>query len=114
MKERDFTLFINDILVSMEQIERFIEGMNFEAFDKDEKTFNAVIRSLEIIGEASKKVPDFIKQDYVNIPWKKMAGMRDKLIHEYCGVDANIVWLVCTEELPPLKPIIKNILVNLE
>jgi uncharacterized protein with HEPN domain len=78
--------------------------MDSEAFAADRKTVNAVVRSLEIMGEAAKRMPDEVRRRFARIPWKRMAGMRDKLIHEYSGVDLEIVWAVVTEELPPLMP----------
>ena len=80
-----------------------------EAFAADKKTINAVIRSLEVLGEAAKRIPANVRKKYPQIPWKRMAGMRDKLIHEYAGVDIEIVWGVVREELPPLVPRIEKI-----
>ncbi len=74
------------------------------------KTINAVVRSLEVIGEAAKKMPDSMKKKYPEIPWKRMTGMRDKLIHEYFGIDLEIVWEVVNTELPPIKPLIQKVL----
>ncbi len=73
-------------------IEKFIEGMNFEAFQADDKTASAVMRKLEIIGEATKQVPQEVRDKYPQVPWREMAGMRDKLIHFYFGVDYSLVW----------------------
>lgn len=83
--------------------------MTFEGFTKDRKTINAVVRSLEIIGEAAKGIPDDLRSQAPSVPWKYMAGMRDKLIHEYFGVDLSIVWAVIQEELPPLQDEIKKL-----
>jgi len=77
------------------------------------KTINAVIRSVEVIGEATKKIPKSTKEKYPNIPWKKMSGMRDKLIHEYFGIDIEILWKVALDNVPSLKPTIYNILKDL-
>lgn len=84
--------------------------MEFEGFIKDKKTINAVVRSLETIGEAAKKIPDSIKEKCLQIPWKRMAEMRDKLIHEYWGVDLEIVWEVIKRELPQAKPLVQKVL----
>jgi uncharacterized protein with HEPN domain len=78
-------------------------------FVRDRRTVNAVIRSLEVLGEAAKRIPDEVRQKYPAIPWKRMAGMRDKLIHEYSGVDLETVWDVITEELPLLKPALEKL-----
>lgn len=108
--KRDIRAYIVDIMTSIEQIETFISGMTYPSFCGDIKTINAVIRSLEVMGEAAKKIPDTMRDAYPAVPWKNMSGMRDKLIHEYFGVDHRMVWAVCTEELPPLKPIIQAML----
>jgi len=78
----------------------------------DEKTLYAVIRAFEIIGEASKKIPDNIRQAYPNIPWLIMAGMRDKLIHDYFGVDIEVVWKTATIDVKNIKPAIQEIIKN--
>jgi len=84
--------------------------MSFDEFANDDKTSSAVVRKLEIIGEASKQIPDSIKRKYTNIPWSSMARMRDKLIHFYFGVDYEIVWKVIKEQLPRIKLILEEIL----
>ncbi len=94
MKNKDFGDYIADILNAVNEVEEFTEGMNFETFLTDKKTINAVIRSLEVMGEAAKHVPEDVRDKYPDIPWKRMAGMRDKLIHEYSGLDLEIVWSV--------------------
>lgn len=109
MIKRIYTDYIQDILDSINDIESFIEGMNFKDFKKDRKTINAVVRSIEIIGEASKKIPKHIREMQPDIPWKKMSGMRDKLIHEYFGIDLEILWKVTKEEIIKLRPGIKQI-----
>src|SRR3989344_4564885 len=96
--------YIQDIIDSIDEIEDFTKGLSFGDFKKDKKTVNAVIRSLEIIGEAAKKISNDIRKKYSEIPWREMAGMRDKLIHEYHGVDLEIIWKVVKEEVPPIKP----------
>ena len=112
--KRTYRDYILDILTSIQEIEEFVEGMNFEDFVKDRKTVNAVIRSLEVMGEAVKKIPLEIREKYQEIPWKYIAGMRDKLIHEYHGVDLEIVWEVVEKEIPPLKPKFEKILEELK
>ena len=82
--------------------------MTFEDFAKDRKTINAVIRSFEVIGEAAKKIPKSIRDKHPSIPWKKMVGMRDKMIHEYFGVDIEIIWKTIKEDIPSLKPLIQK------
>jgi uncharacterized protein with HEPN domain len=104
MVKRVYTDYIQDILDSIQDIENFIQGMNYEEFRDDRKTINAVIRSIEIIGEASKKIPKSLRDSQPEIPWKKMAGMRDKLTHAYSGIDLEIIWKVVSEEIIQIKP----------
>jgi len=111
---REIRDYLNDIITSIDDVETFTVGMDFEDFIADKKTINAVVRSLEIIGEAVKNIPDNIKDSHPELPWKYMAGMRDKLIHGYHGVDLEIVWTVVKEELPPLKPMMQKILDEIE
>jgi uncharacterized protein with HEPN domain len=109
---RDYGLYLKDILAAIKSIENFIAGMDLETFQVDDKTNSAVMRKLEIIGEAVKQVPDEIRQQYSQIPWKEMAGMRDKLIHFYFGVDYRLVWKTITERLPSIKRDIEKVLQN--
>ncbi|MEM3479047.1 MAG: DUF86 domain-containing protein [Candidatus Bathyarchaeia archaeon] len=113
MRKRDYRDYLQDILDSIKDIEEFTRNMDFEDFARDKKTINAVIRSIEVIGEAAKHIPKSVRDKYPSIPWKKMAGMRDKLIHEYFGVDVKILWKTIKKDIPPLKPLIENILESL-
>jgi len=110
---RDISLYIKDILQNMSDAEEFIQGFSYDQFASDKKTLNAVMRSMEVIGEAAKKVPDEIRAKYPSVPWKEMAGMRDKLIHFYFGVDREAVWLVVKDRIPIIKPLIEQILRDL-
>ena len=114
MTKRDLRDYIQDILDAIGEVKEFIEGMRFEDFAKEKKTVNAVIRSHKVIGEAAKKIPEDLRQRHAQIPWKRMAGMRDKLIHEYFGIDLETVWVVINNELPPVKPMIQDVLKNIE
>lgn len=111
---KNYRLYLKDILDAMEAIERFVEGMEFEDFKRDDKTSSAVIRKFEIIGEATKNLPDSIKEKYTSIPWREMAGMRDRLIHFYFGIKYDLVWKTIKEVIPQVKPLIRKILVDLE
>lgn len=111
---RAVVLYISDILEQMMDALEFVQGMTYEQFVKDKKTINAVLRSIEVIGEATKNVPESIRARYPDIPWKEMAGMRDKVIHFYFGVDPEIVWLVVSERIPELKPRLERVLQDLK
>lgn len=110
MSKRTIELYIEDILNSIEKIEKYTKHTTFEKFSTDEKTIDAVIRNLEVIGEAAKNIPNKNLAKYKDIPWKKIISMRNKIIHEYFGVDTEILWKTIKEDLPKLKNIIKNII----
>ena len=110
---RKFKLYIQDIIDSIHNLQEYTSGMNFEEFRRDKKTIDAVIRNFEIIGEATKNVPDEIRNKYPSIPWKDMAGMSDKLIHQYFGVKINVVWAGISELLS-YKPDLERILLEEE
>ena len=111
---RNYRLYLKDIFEAMGTAQVFIEGMDFEAFVADDKTASAVVRKLEIIGEATKNVPEMIRHKYPQVPWRQMAGMRDRIIHAYFDVNYTIVWEVVTELIPPLQPMIAQILEEIE
>ena len=110
MKTRDFRDYLKDILDAIDDIDSFVDRMTYEEVVKDRKTMNAVVRSIEIIGEASKNIPERVKTKYKELPWKQMAGMRDKLIHAYFGLDTETLWQAATKNIPPLKKSIQTIL----
>lgn len=111
---RNVLLYIKDILQNMQDAEEFIHNMSYEQFLGDKRTFNAVVRSLEVIGEAAKNVPDEVRAKYPIVPWREMAGMRDKVIHFYFGVDREAVWLAVNDRIPAVKPLLEQILHDLE
>jgi len=89
---REYKDYLADIIDAIDKSEMFVKNLRFEDFEKDIKTVYAVIRAFEIMGEAVKKIPASVRNKYKNIPWKEMAGMRDKLIHEYFGIKPRVVW----------------------
>ena len=95
--------YLHDILENTYKALDFVKGMTGDDFLQDEKTVFAVIRALEIVGEATKKIPDEIRAKYPDIPWREMAGMRDKMVHDYFGVNLMVVWKTIVEDLPVLK-----------
>lgn len=102
--------YLEDMRNSAQEVLDFTRGMTFEEFRQDRKTINAVIRSLEVLGEAAKRIPQDVRAKHPSIPWKDIAGMRDKLIHEYHGVDLHIVWKTVREDVPTLLPLIERAL----
>lgn len=102
--------FLKHILDEINFLEQSSKGLDFSKFVPDGKTTRAFIRSLEIIGEASKKIPDDFRKKHKDIEWRSIAGMRDKLIHNYFGVDFELVWDVIKNKLPKLKKKIEKIL----
>jgi len=110
---RESSDFLADIVDAISDLDDFTFDMTFDAFCADKKTINACIRSLEIIGEATKKIPADIRQQQPALPWQAIAGMRDKLIHDYFGVDLAIVWQTIQHDLHPFKQAITTILKNL-
>jgi len=102
--ERIFEDYLEDILEYAEKAHRFLEETpTVDDLQKDERTLLAVVRALEVIGEAAKRIPKDFRDRYPHIPWRGMTGMRDKVIHEYFGVDAAVVWRTVREDLPPLR-----------
>ena len=103
-------MYLEDLLLAMNRIGEYIEGLSFSAFKKDYKTFDAVIRNFEIIVEASRNLSSEIKDNYPDVPWAEMYLMRNKISHEYFGIDYEIIWDVATNYLPENKKQIEHIL----
>jgi len=111
---RNVAIYLKDILESMENAEKFVENLTYDEFATDAKTFYAVVPWIDIIGEAAKNVPRPIRQQYPAIPWKEMAGMRDKVMHFYFGVKPERVWLVVKEDVPQIRPLVQKALQDLQ
>ncbi len=109
-EERDPEDFLIDILDSIEKIENFIEGFEFDDFSTDDKTIYAVILALEIIGEATKNLPDSLKRRHPEVPWREMTGLCDKMVHHDFGIDLEAIWDIAVEDVSSLKPLIARIL----
>jgi len=100
MSERGYGVYLQDMLESIQRILAYVEGLDYDAFLRDFKTQDAVLRNLEVLGEAAKNIPAEITEKYPSLPWNAMAGTRDRLIHHYFGVNLDIVWSIVELELP--------------
>jgi uncharacterized protein with HEPN domain len=101
--------YTEHILKCIKKIRKFVRGIDKNEFSKNELLQDAVIRNFEVIGEASKKISADFKKNYCNVPWKEISGMRDKLIHDYLGVDTDVIWKTIEQDLPALFKEIKKI-----
>jgi len=113
-KQRDVRLYLTDLLDAMGKIEGYVQNMSLEKFLKDDRTKDAVLRNMEVIGEAAKNLPGEVKDRYNDVDWKAAAGMRNKLIHEYFGVSFSIVWETIKNDLPGLRDEVAKILKEIE
>lgn len=106
---RDFADYLHDMLEATEKVAKFVLGMTQEQFVADEKTQFAVVRGLEVLGEAAKKIPQTFREEHAEIPWREVAGMRDKLVHDYFGVNVEVVWKTAVEDVPRLAELLRQI-----
>jgi uncharacterized protein with HEPN domain len=111
--QRGYRLYLEDILVSLGRLQTLTSGMSYDGFAKDLTKQEAVIRNLEIIGEASRKVPEAVRSAYPEVDWAGLTALRNILIHEYFGIDLEIIWDIIQNELPPLDTQINKILSEL-
>ena len=102
--------YLQDMLENAKRAIQFTAGMNYEVFAKDNKTVYAVIRAVEIIGEAASNIPENVRSKYGEIPWRDIKGMRNKLVHRYFGINMEVVWQTIHEDLPMIIKILENIL----
>ena len=100
LNERSPLLFLEDIVLSMQRVQEYVTGLDFQRFKWDYKTVDAVVRNFEIIGEASKNLPQDLKDKYPEVPWEEMYRMRNRISHEYFGIDYEIIWDIVTKHLP--------------
>ncbi len=110
MRPRDWRIRLEDILEAMDRVSRYTLGMSFEEFSRDARTVDAVVRNLEVIGEAARHIGPELEAQHPEVPWGRMRGMRNVLAHEYFGVDLAILWHTITQNLPPVVPLLKAIL----
>ncbi|SMO94638.1 HepT-like ribonuclease domain-containing protein [Gracilimonas mengyeensis] len=110
MSKRKPDVFLQDILESINRIQQFLEGVSEQEFYENVEKQDAVLRRLEIIGEAVKHLPQHVRNNHPDIPWRQIAGIRDIIIHEYFGVTLEMIWIVATEDIEDLKMKIGKIL----
>ncbi len=109
MSKRESALYLFDILSSINKIEKYTKGFSFDEFKNNSEKIDAVVRNIEILGEAARNVPKETTDKYPEIPWGKMVGIRNKVLHEYFGVDEEILWKTIQEDLPMLKDQMQNL-----
>jgi uncharacterized protein with HEPN domain len=109
MSKRDPKLLLNDILDSISKIRRYVENHTFDSFTSDSKTLDAVIRNFEIIGEAANRLPENFKDEYPKIEWFRIRGFRNRIVHDYMGIDYNIIWTIIENNLSELEKELKLI-----
>jgi uncharacterized protein with HEPN domain len=102
--------YLRDMLENAEKALSFVEGMNYDEFEADDKAIYAVIRAFEIIGEAARQIPESTQKANPAIPWREITGMRNKLTHEYFGVNTKVVWRTVHEDLPVIIPLLRKML----
>jgi uncharacterized protein with HEPN domain len=107
---RDYRLYLDDILAAGEKVIRYTSGLSFDEFVADDKTFDAVVRNLQIIGEASARVPTETRSRYPDVPWAEIVGFRNIVVHYYFGVDETIIWRIVESQLVPLMEQVRKIL----
>jgi uncharacterized protein with HEPN domain len=110
----EFLDYVEDMLDAMDKAEDLVQGVVYAQFEADYRINFAVVRALEIIGEAARRLPETVRQKYPDVPWRGMAGMRDRIIHGYDTVDLQVVWDVIKKDIPHVRPQLKQILIQYE
>jgi uncharacterized protein with HEPN domain len=111
---RGWHLRIADIIEAIEAVQDYCRGITYESFASDRKTIDAVVRNFIIIGEAATRLPEDVTEQHPDLPWREMRDMRNIAVHEYFGVDPMIIWQTLRRNLPPLLPILKDLLISSE
>ena len=109
MSKRPTDLLVTDIREAIDRVDEYIKDMSFEDFSKDQRTIDAVARNLEIMGEAANRLPDEFKDEHSGIEWYKIVGLRHRIVHEYFGVDLQIIWQILRKDLPELRRALSRI-----
>jgi uncharacterized protein with HEPN domain len=108
MSKRNWIILFEDLFSSIEKIESYTKDFSYNDFFSNHMVIDAVVRNIEIIGEIAKQIPDNIKNDIPEIPWKALSGIRNRIVHEYFNIDVSIIWQIITKDLPELKRNIKK------
>ncbi len=114
MRGRSVSLLVRDMLKAIDKVSRYTEGMDAATFADDEVIVDAVLRNLEVLGEAARNVPGEVRDDHPEIPWRRMVGFRNIVAHVYFGVDLENVWKIVSENVPPVRPALERLLEELE
>jgi len=112
MSKRDWKILFEDVIESIKKIEDYTNNLSYSDFESNNLITDAVVRNIEIIGEASKNIPNDIQNLFKDIPWQKLRGIRNRIVHDYFDVDRTIIWHIVTNELSPLKSNLLNHLKN--
>ena len=108
--ERRWDCYVRDMLVACEKVMSYTEGMDQPAFVADERTYDATLRNLELIGEAATRIPDSVRESHEEIPWRRMIGTRNRIIHGYLGIDDDVVWSIIRDDIPELTQLLGALL----
>ena len=111
---KDYSIYLADIIEAMAKIQRYTDGLTFESFAANEMAVDAVNRNLEIVGEAARSIPESIRNSNPQIPWQRMIGLRNMVIHAYFGIDLSIVWEIVRVNIPDTRPLIEAMLKAME